>query len=214
MQMRIELAGQTFSLHPFKVMYWEEQSILLIADLHLGKSRHFRKEGFPVPQAVGDSNYDKLISVFLDFQPARVVFLGDLFHSDYNKEWLEFEDLMERFPAIQFDLVKGNHDILETGLYDQSRMHIHHEVLAIQPFILTHEPLEEIAEGWYNLSGHIHPCVWLKGRGRQKLRLPCFYFNDQKGILPAFGAFTGMAAIPIKKGDRVFGVTEKSVLAL
>ena len=212
--MKIDLAGQTFTLHPFKAMYWEEESILLIADLHLGKSRHFRKEGFPVPQAVGDTNYDKLISLFLDFQPARVNFLGDLFHSDYNKEWIEFEDLIERFPGIEFDLVKGNHDILDASLYAQSRMRIHYETLLVKPFVLSHEPLDEIEEDWFNLSGHIHPCAWLKGRGRQKLRLPCFYFNEYQGILPAFGAFTGMAAIAIKKGDRVYGVTDESVIAL
>ncbi|MEO0337904.1 MAG: ligase-associated DNA damage response endonuclease PdeM [Bacteroidota bacterium] len=212
--MKIDLLGQTFMLHPFKAMYWEEESILLIADLHLGKSRHFRKEGFPVPQAVGDTNYDKLISLFLDFKPARVVFLGDLFHSDYNKEWIEFEDLIGRFPDIEFDLVKGNHDILDVSLYAQSRMQIHYETLLIKPFALSHEPLDDIEENWFNLSGHIHPCVWLKGRGRQKLRLPCFYFNKYQGILPAFGAFTGMAAIAIKKGDRVYGVTDDAVMAL
>ena len=88
------IKGQTFHLHPLKAIYWEEQGALLIADLHLGKTRHFRREGFPVPQGAGDANYDKLINLFLHFEPKRVIYLGDLFHSDYNQEWEELIDLM------------------------------------------------------------------------------------------------------------------------
>ena len=201
-----------FLLHPLKALYWQEHNLLLIADLHLGKARHFRKAGFPVPQAVGDANIDKLIFLFLEFTPERVIFLGDLFHSDFNAEWNAFTDLMDRFPQIQFELVRGNHDILSADLYHKTQMQIHPEALTIDQFILTHEPMESIPEGLYNLAGHIHPCVRLQGSGRQTLRLACFYFGAQSGLLPAFGEFTGMAKIDVQKQDRVFVVGEKQVI--
>ena len=51
------------------------------------------------------------------------------------------------------------------------------------------------ATGAYVLAGHLHPCVVLGGRAHQRLRLPCFHFGAQVGVLPAFGAFTGMHAL-------------------
>ena len=79
------------------------------------------------------------------------------------------------------------------------------------PFIFTHEPLE-IEHKLYNLAGHIHPGVRLKGKGNQQHRLPCFYFGKKSGILPAFGSFTGLATIKVKKENRVFVITKTEVI--
>lgn len=208
------IAGQTLELHPLKAIFWKERNILLLADLHLGKARHFRKEGFPVPQEVGDQNYEILIHLLLHYRPARVIFLGDLFHSDYNSEWAEVSDLVAQFSTIQFDLVQGNHDILTDHAYAKAGIRLYKENLLLDSIFLSHEPLEAIPNGTYNLAGHIHPCVWLRGLGRQKMRLPCFYFGKQQGLLPAFGAFTGMAEIKASKGDRVFVLADDAVLQL
>jgi hypothetical protein len=35
-----------FVLSPERVMYWEKQKTLIIADLHIGKTGHFRKSGY------------------------------------------------------------------------------------------------------------------------------------------------------------------------
>ncbi|KPX35392.1 Uncharacterized protein ALO69_04485 [Pseudomonas ficuserectae] len=41
------------------------------------------------------------------------------------------------------------------------------------------------------LAGHVHPVYRLHGRGRQSLRLTCFYLGQRVSLLPAFGEFTG-----------------------
>ncbi len=206
--------GEQLLLHPLRVIYWQREKALLLSDLHLGKAAHFRRHGLPVPTAVSDSNWDKLISVLLDCQPERVVFLGDLFHSDLNEEWDDFCQLTEQFAHIRFELVLGNHDILHTHHYEQAGLQIHREDLLLEPFVLSHHPLAVVQKGWYNLAGHIHPCVWLRGRGRQRLKLPCFYFGERQGILPAFGAFTGSAEVEVKNGDQVFVIAENQVVAV
>lgn len=206
------IQGERLILHPYKAIYWESRSILLIADLHLGKARHFRASGIPVPQGAGDSNWDRLISLFLEFKPDRVIFLGDLFHSAYNTSWDEFCQLLNQFHTIQFELVVGNHDILQASHYAKARMTLHPNTLYEAPFLFSHEPLEEPKSDKYNLAGHIHPSVRLKGNGRQYLRLPCFYFGTSQGILPAFGAFTGTATIQPKKGDQVYVIAEDVVM--
>jgi metallophosphoesterase superfamily enzyme len=68
--------------------------------------------------------------------------------------------------------------------------------------------------GAYVLAGHVHPAAVLGGRAQQRLRLPCFHFGPQVGVLPAFGAFTGMHVLPRGPGDRVFVVADDTVRAL
>lgn len=208
------LAEQHLWLHPLKAIYWQEAEALLLADLHLGKAVHFRKAGIAAPDAVEDTNFDHLISLLLSFQPKRVLLLGDLFHSNYNLVWEEWEGLLAQFEHVSFELVPGNHDVLADEMYQQSRMLIHPTVLDEGPFRFTHEPLETIPIGVYNLCGHIHPGVRLHGHGRQSLRLPCFYFGKQQGVLPAFGSFTGLAMMSVNHGDQVFGIAEAEVIAL
>ena len=82
-----------------------------------------------------------------------------------------------------------------------------------EPFLFTHEPLEN-KSNYYNLAGHLHPGVKLRGKGKQTHRLACFYFDQNGGILPAFGAFTGLSTLPIKKDVQVFAIVEGQVMKL
>ena len=206
------LQGETLQLHPFKALFWQEKEILLLADLHLGKAAHFRKNGIPVPQGVSDANWDKLISLLLDFKPRRLIFLGDLFHSVYNTAWEDLSRLTRQFSDTTFELVQGNHDILNREHYESAQLRVYEEPLELFPFLLSHHPMEAVPEGWYNLAGHIHPCVYLSGQAQQRARLACFYFSPSQGILPAFGTFTGMAGLKPKQGDLVYVITDEAVI--
>jgi metallophosphoesterase superfamily enzyme len=64
------------------------------------------------------------------------------------------------------------------------------------------------------LAGHIHPAAVLGGRARDRLRLPCFHLGPQVGVLPAFGAFTGMHVMQRGAEDRVYVVAGDAVRAL
>ena len=207
----IALPGAELELHPYRAAYWPERETLLIADVHLGKVQHFRREGIPLPQDVSNTNWDKLIALLLDYRPRRVIFLGDLFHSDYNAEWEEFCDLMARFEAISFELIKGNHDRLSTAAYQRAQLIVHPAELRIGDLLLSHHPREE-HDSAYNLAGHIHPAVRLSGGGRQRIKLPCFFFGPHTGILPAFGAFTGTQVLTPTERDRVYVLTDEAVL--
>jgi DNA ligase-associated metallophosphoesterase len=208
------VAGERLWLHPFRAAYWESERTLLIADLHLGKALHFRREGIPVPSSVSHENWDRLIGLLLDFKPHRVLLLGDLFHSDYNQEWEDFRQMVDQFSAVEFELILGNHDALPNELYQQANLKLRPEPFEQGPFLFSHHPMEELPEGKYNIAGHIHPCVFLQGNGRLRERLPCFYFGKDKGILPAFGAFTGMAKVTPKKADQVYVIAGEVVVGV
>jgi len=75
MRQNIQIHNQEFQLHPLGGLFWEEKSLLLISDVHLGKVSHFRKFGAAVPRKAIHKNFlllDKLVS---DFQPFQICFL-------------------------------------------------------------------------------------------------------------------------------------------
>ncbi|WP_020569329.1 ligase-associated DNA damage response endonuclease PdeM [Neolewinella persica] len=212
--MTILLKNQTLHLHPNKAIFWENKKILFIADLHLGKAAHFRKKGIAAPPALFEQNIQNLRQLITHFHPVRVLILGDLFHSTLNIIWNKFEAFLLQFSEVSFELVKGNHDILPEQVYADSILTLHQPPIIIEPFILSHYPLETVPEGLYNLYGHLHPGVLLEGMGKQLLKLPCFYLEPTQAVLPAFGAFTGLALVQPQKGDRVFVVLEDEVLEM
>jgi uncharacterized protein len=211
--MDFEIFDERIVLFPQKALFWTNQKILLLADLHLGKINHFRKSGIPVPHQANDHNLEKLMELINLTKPERIVLLGDLFHSHYNPEWEVFGELVKHFSHIPFELVLGNHDIMSERQYERKGIRIH-ESLVIGKFLFTHHPLEEIPEDVYNISGHIHPGVNLRGKGRQSITLPCFYFGSRQAYLPAFGSFTGLALIAPKKQDKVFVVADNKVMSV
>lgn len=192
-----------------KAIYLPDHGMLLIADLHFGKIEHFRKNGIALPPSAARRDIAKLSKLIAKSPAQKIIFMGDLFHSDYNDAWLAFKEMIGAYPDRTFHLIVGNHDILHVDLYDG--MVISHE-MEVNNLVLTHEPLDVIMDGKYNLCGHIHPGVRLRGRGMQSVRVPCFYFGKYTGILPSFGTFTGTHILRPIKGDKVFVVQDDEVI--
>ena len=209
----VTVKGERFSLFPQRGMYWRDREALLLADLHLGKVSHFRRKGIPVPPRANQHNLESLVELIAISGAQRVICLGDLFHSHYNGEWEEFGEVVRNFPAIRFELVLGNHDIMSRIQYERKDIVVYDQ-LRIGPFLLTHHPQESFADDAYNLAGHVHPGVRLLGKGRQAMTLPCFYFGNRQGLLPAFGAFTGIARIHPKKDDQVYVIAADKVMTV
>lgn len=205
------IMGEEILLLPQKALYWPKEKSLFIADLHLGKGNHFRKNGIAVPSSSQEKNWEKLKELFEIDGLEKVIFLGDLFHSSFNDDCLVFGEFIGNYPHINFELVIGNHDILDPKLYEEMGIKVHHQDLFVEPFLLTHEPIESTSEK-YNLAGHIHPGVKLRGKGRQSIRAACFFFGEKNGLLPAFGSLTGLATLKVKKSDKVYLVLEDHVI--
>lgn len=204
-----ELQGEQLFLLPEKAILWPAEKALLIADSHLGKVRHFRKSGIAIPGQAGYENLQKLESLIIQHNPEQVIFLGDLFHSDMNYEWLEFKAFLHKYSAVRFVLIQGNHDILHEVSYNHFELHT--VPLPLGPFLLSHEPEEK--SNLYNLCGHIHPGVRMIGLAKQSMRLPCFFFGANQGILPAFGVFTGLHLLKPGKKEKVFIIAGTEVVA-
>jgi DNA ligase-associated metallophosphoesterase len=210
------LLNQDLLLLPQKAIYWQQEKALLVADVHMGKVGHFRKAGIAVPRDMEQDDLAVLSDLIDEHRPEKIIFLGDLFHSDKNADWDWFVLWRRQFPKLELILIRGNHDIIHDSHYINLNVALHHQ-LSIGPFLMLHKPLDdsalEQAEG-YVFCGHIHPGVSLSGRARQHLTLPCFAFGSKQAILPSFGKFTGRVAIRDQRTDRIFAVAQNKVIAI
>lgn len=206
--MNIDIKQNQFVLHPYGSLYWPSQKMLIVADLHIGKIDHLRKHGSALPNLSNAVDYIHLEQNIAKFKPEKLVFLGDLFHSTLNKSWLIFEKWVERQP-VEFTLIVGNHDIIPVQRFEDLGFSIEYR-LDISGFSLTHIP--EDTEELFNLCGHVHPGFKLRGKGRQQLKLSCFYQKENQMILPAYGSFTGNYYINPEEGEHIYVLTENSVL--
>ena len=207
----IEVVGEKLVLFPDGSVYWPEPASLWLSDLHLGKAAHFRKHGVPIGSDATLATLNRLRERLKSVRPVSVYLLGDLFHSDLNREWEPFAGLCEEFSSLEWTLVRGNHDLIPPVLLEESGIALV-ERLDTGPFTFTHDPSDFDASFKYHVCGHIHPGIRLVGSGRQALRLRCFHFNQTQGVLPAYGSFTGMHLISPKSRDQVFALTDRAVI--
>lgn len=184
---------------------------LVLADPHFGKTAHFRKAGLPIPPHAREKDYQRLTELIVTHTPPEVIILGDLFHSEYNEEWMEFERLMNCFNRVAFTLVKGNHDIIPDDYYKKAGLNFT-DSIQTDGLLLTHEPAEQLPPGTLNVHGHIHPGIRLDGRGKQSVSVPCFHLGPAHFCLPAFGNLTGLSLCRPGKGDSVYAIVDDQVI--
>jgi len=204
--------NNTFWLSPERCVLWEEQKALIIADLHFGKTGHFRKSGIAVPQSVFKEDLHRLFALIQHFKPEQLIIVGDMFHSHANKEMDFFIRWRNDTSALNIHLIKGNHDILQDDWYKEACIKVTSNKSQVDKFCFVHDMNEakvEHPELSYFFSGHIHPGICVKSGSRQTLSFPCYYFNEQYAILPAFSKFTGFVTIKPKQHDTVYAIVNQ-----
>lgn len=211
--MQTEILGHHFILLQQKALFWKEERILLIADAHFAKENHFRKHGIAVPPGILDDDLRVLDSILNTLPVRRVLFLGDMFHSEENEGLQAFMQWRKKPGMPELGLILGNHDVLDPAWYAFAGIEVWQEELGIGTFIFSHIQ-KEVPAGKYQFSGHMHPFAILRGQAKQTVRLPCFWFSDTWAILPAFGRFTGGHAIRPRLSDKVFAIGGERVFAL
>jgi DNA ligase-associated metallophosphoesterase len=211
------IADQHLILSAERSLFWEDESTLIIADLHVGKTGHFRKAGIGVPAGIYKDDLHRLLAQILFFKAERLIITGDLTHSVANLEMDLFRKWRKDFSSLDVHLTKGNHDILDNAWYKEADIKVHNEPLVIKRFLFVHDVLKpklKMEPGYYAFSGHVHPGIIIRGKGKQALRFPCFYFTKDFCILPAFSRFTGTYPVSLKKDEKAFAVVEKEIVPM
>lgn len=211
--MIINCKGEELVLSKERALFWKAKSTLIISDLHIGKSAHFRKFGIQVPATVGTTDLQRLCSLVDEYTPDNLIITGDMFHNTLNSDVEVFEQWRKECAQLNVILIKGNHDALKPSDYSHLGIETYNKELIKGPFRFIHDK-PKVFDEYYNISGHIHPGVTVYGKARQRLKFPCFYFSDTCAVLPAFSVFTGLSMIPKEEGDRFYAITPTKVVAV
>lgn len=207
--------GARLQLWPHKAAFDPDLGLLLVADAHLGKAVSFRRLGVPVPEATTGEALSRLDALLAATGARGIVFLGDLLHSARAHAAGTMAAITAwrvRHAGLALTLVRGNHDAHAGDPPAALGVQVVDGPLRMGPWALLHVP--EVVPGAYALAGHVHPGAVLAGRANQRLRLPCFHFDGQSGVLPAFGPFTGLHVLPGGPQVRQFVVAGDTVQAL
>jgi len=170
-------------------LFWEEQRLLVVSDLHLEKGSSFAARGVLLPPYDTVATLGRLAAVIARHDPRMVIALGDSFHDRTAHERLADSD-RDALAALQvrrdWIWISGNHD---PALPSDLGGVVAHEV-AIGEIAFRHEPTGAFGE----IAGHLHPKARVPTRGRTMERR-CFASDGERAVMPAFGAYTGGLSI-------------------
>lgn len=211
----IQLQGETCYLLPEKALFRPEHDTLYIADTHFGKATTFRRHALYVPEGSTADDLTRLSQALISTQARRLVILGDLLHAPEGRDPKMLAGVTrwrDQHPDLEIVLVRGNHDRGAGDPPSDWRITSVAAPYPDAPFILQHQPQPH--PSGYVLAGHLHPAVELAGKGKQVLRLPCFWIRPQVMILPAFTSFTGRQPIKPTASDQIFVIAEQKVIPI
>lgn len=180
------LSGARLTARPSGALWWPDEGVLVVSDLHLGKSERLaRRGGALLPPYEVRETLARLAAEIAATGPRTVLCLGDSFDDLAAAGSLDPADTAElaRLMAGRRWLwVEGNHD---PGPVEIGGTHL--AGCRLGPLTFRHIA-EPAARG--EISGHYHPKARLSLRG-QAVSRPCFLIDACRVILPAFGAYTG-----------------------
>ncbi|KMQ65125.1 hypothetical protein ACM46_13135 [Chryseobacterium angstadtii] len=204
----IILNNEIFTLTNQRAVYWESEKALILSDLHIGKTAHFRKNGIAMANHIMKSDLERLSVLIEYFKPEKWIVVGDLLHAGDNSDVDEFCSWKNQYPDLHFYLVKGNHDRLSETLEKKLGLNFKSNSLDRNGFTFIHEFDHTISE--FQITGHIHPGVVLNSSVK-KIRLPCFVQTKNQLLLPAFSGFTGLDTKNIPKDGRFYVFTDSEI---
>ena len=76
----VSIAGVTMHADLTGALFWEEQRLLVVSDLHLEKGSSFATRGVLLPPYDTAATLSRLTSVITRLNPRMVIALGDSFH--------------------------------------------------------------------------------------------------------------------------------------
>jgi len=206
----ITCKDEIFTLTNQRVLFWAKEQALILSDLHVGKSATFRKHGIPISRKVLEDDLERLSRLIQYFQAQKLIVVGDLFHAEYNKDISYFNDWLTK-THIKIELIAGNHDRHSERFYEELGLKVYSREKIFDSIRFVHDETTP-NEDYFTISGHTHPGVLIKGKGRQHIKLPCFQVTEHQLILPAFSKFTGLNTNNLPENCVCYAFTESSIV--
>lgn len=180
------LSGTRLTALGSGALWWPEQAILVVSDLHLGKSERIaRRGGSALPPYDTRDTLTRMAADLARCHARTVICLGDSFDDLAASEALPEEERLwiTRLQAgRRWVWIEGNHD---PGPLEFGGAHL--AELPLAPLTFRHISLQG-ASG--EVSGHYHPKASINAGGRIISR-PAFLIDSDRVIMPAYGTYTG-----------------------
>ena len=183
----VAVAGMTFVADCAGALFWPDEGVLVVADLHLEKGSSYAARGVLLPPYDTAATLARLVILIERYAPRLVIALGDSFHDGGGPERMA-DVSRAALKALQSGRdwlwITGNHDP-EPAENIGGRFA---EMLVLGPLTFRHEPSRNVIEG--EIAGHLHPQARIAQRGRAVSRR-CFAGDGKRLVMPSFGAYTG-----------------------
>lgn len=197
--MKMTIAGAAMIADCAGAVYWPEQQLLALADLHLEKGSSFAARGVFLPPYDTAATLERIARLVDHYAPRVVLALGDSFHDGNGPARIAAAD-RATLTAIQrgreWIWITGNHDPLPAPRVGGSFT----EKLVVDALIFRHQPTGVAGE----VAGHLHPVARVAARGRTVIRR-CFASDGTRLVMPAFGAYAGSLNVRHRAFADVFG---------
>jgi uncharacterized protein len=172
-----------------RAIWFEELSILAVADLHIGYNWAHRHAGQMLPLHPPDETVARLKALCDFYKPSELLLLGDIVHRALPLPQIqaELQNLLSTFPCVR--LIAGNHDRfleeliaapLETEYVRGGYLFVHGHLPSERP--------ERI------VMGHEHPAISVGDGVATSMKCPCFLMSRKTIVLPAFSLWAAGGA--------------------
>ena len=185
-----------------KSLFFPEQGILAVGDLHIGYDYMIRQSGVFIPERHVKEIIAYMKEIFRKMKNSgrkinKIVFLGDIKHafSFEIEEKYGFLEVMKflkqevQDPEENIVFIKGNHDTMDFT-YGKMRNYYIQDGIA---FVHGHRSFPEVFDKGVGciVSGHLHPSILLAEKpGVKKEIYKCFLEGNYKGktfiVIPSF----------------------------
>ena len=185
---RLELGGSQFRALPCGALFWEEETTLLVADLHLEKGSAFAAKGWLLPPHDSQDTLKRLLAAVERTGARRIAALGDSFHDRRGVHRLPDPArslLAQLLAMVDWLWITGNHDGDSGAGMGGTAM----PECRIRDIWLRHEALPGSTAA--EISGHFHPKVRVPLRGGRQVARRCLARAGERLVLPAYGAYAG-----------------------
>lgn len=201
-----------------RAAFLRDESLLAVADLHLGYAWTHRARGQIFPLSVPEDTLPRLLALLDEYKPATLALLGDIIHgaapvAEFREQLFDMLAVLRE--RVNLVLIAGNHDRYLPGMLEEN---VPREFRA-GPHILMHgdgidetlavEDLREVERaGGRIIVGHEHPAIVLGDNVAHSARVPCFLESPNLLVLPAFSEWA--AGGNVRKRDFFSGFLKVS----
>lgn len=156
----------------------EEESILVVGDLHIGIAYKLYKKGINIPDQLQDIE-ERLLKLLKKSKAEKLIMLGDIKHEVPGINYPEIHELPKFLSRlsdkVEVHICKGNHDThMEKIIQDEVKLH-QSGGFRVNDYFFYHGhewPLKEFLECSHLILSHVHPVFEFKDKFGYRISKP------------------------------------------